>query len=483
MTDFGGNSFEQATNLGTDADHYFSDYAGTDDQNDYYKFTISQRSSVRIDMTNLNADIDVRLMNANQSILASSTRGGSNSELINVTLDAGTYYIHVYPWGSASSQYTLSLDVAALVPPDRAGNTFGEARDIGALNGSATFSDFVSANGDRFDYYRFNITQTSNVSLLLSDLIANPDVYLYDSQGNWITGSWNTGTQSESINRQLNAGTYTVLVYGNTGETNYNLRFQADAVTTPPAQVTVQGSAISSTEIQITWNDVGNEDGYRVWQWNGSWQVIATVGRNTTSHIVRGLQASATNYFVVESFNTSGQAFSQYVAVSTPARSTLSITVDWWGGAYTTNNGFRNRGYAPGQFGGWHLGSAAGNCTWYVEGRLRQTAGVTGINTSRLNGLTGHAKDWESRTAIFRMTSTPQVGAVAQWESGGYGHVAFVEQVNADGSIVISESSYVSNNPGNNPANFLYRTRTIRPGGSGGILGGNWPTRFLVVLA
>lgn len=81
------------------------------------------------------------------------------------------------------------------------------------------------------------------------------------------------------------------------------------------------------------------------------------------------------------------------------------------------------------------------------------------------------------------MTSTPQVGAVAQWESGGYGHVAFVEQVNADGSIVISESSYVSNNPGNNPANFLYRTRTIRPGGSGGILGGNWPTRFLVVLA
>ena len=61
--------------------------------------------------------------------------------------------------------------------------------------------------------------------------------------------------------------------------------------------------------------------------------------------------------------------------------------------------------------------------------------------------------------------------------------MAFVDHVNADAAIVISESSYVSNNPGNNPANFLHRTRTIRPGGSGGILGGNWPTRFLVELA
>lgn len=372
MTDLGGNSNAEATNLGMDTDHYFSDYVGIDDRNDYYRFTISQRSSVRIELTNLIADIDIRLMNANQSILASSTRGGSDSELINLTLDAGTYFVHVYPWGSASSRYTMSLDVTALMPPDRAGNTFGDARNIGTINSATTFSDFVSASGDSLDYYRFNVTQTSNTSLFLSGLSANADMYLYDSQQNWITGSWNTGTQSESINRQLNAGTYTVLIYGNTGETNYTLRFQAETLTTPPAQVTVQGSAISSTEIQITWNDVSNEDGYRVWQWNGSWQVIATVGRNTTSHIVRGLQASSTNFFLVESFNTSGQAFSQYIAVSTPARSTLSIAVDWWGGAYTTNNGFRNRGYAPGQFGGWELGSAAGNCTWSVEGRLRK---------------------------------------------------------------------------------------------------------------
>jgi murein DD-endopeptidase MepM/ murein hydrolase activator NlpD len=317
MTDLGGNSIAEATNLGTDADHYFSDYAGTDDRNDYYRFSVSQRSSVRIDVTNLSADIDIRLMNANQSILASSTRGGSDSELINVTLDAGTYFVHVYPWGSASSRYTMSLDVTALVPPDRAGNTFAEARNIGTINSATTFSDYVSASGDRLDYYRFSVTQTSNVSLRLNGLSANADVYLYDSQQNWITGSWNTGTQSDSINRQLNAGTYTALVYGNSGETNYNLRLQADAVTTPPAQVTVQGSAISSSEIQLTWNDASNEDRYRVWQWNNGWQDIGTVNRNVTSFRVTGLVAGQTQYFLVRSENAAGYADSSWIAVQT----------------------------------------------------------------------------------------------------------------------------------------------------------------------
>ena len=50
--------------------------------------------------------------------------------------------------------------------------------------------------------------------------------------------------------------------------------------------------------------------------------------------------------------------------------------------------------------------------------------------------------------------STPQLGALIVWQKGatlsgsdGAGHVAVVEQVNADGSIITSESGYGAKNP------------------------------------
>ncbi|MCY6494267.1 CHAP domain-containing protein [Leptolyngbya sp. GGD] len=138
--------------------------------------------------------------------------------------------------------------------------------------------------------------------------------------------------------------------------------------------------------------------------------------------------------------------------IASPSSGALHIGVDWNSPAYRNNNPFWRR-FAPPSIGGTL--NSFGNCTWYANGRLRQL----GYRTTDLDRLLGNAKEWitQARNAGIPSGRTPQVGAIAQWVSGGggFGHVAVVEQVNTNGTIVISESSYA---PG---GGFLYKTRTL----------------------
>lgn len=72
-----------------------------------------------------------------------------------------------------------------------------------------------------------------------------------------------------------------------------------------------------------------------------------------------------------------------------------------------------------------------GYCTWYVKNRR---------GASIPNSL-GNANTWYSRAAAMGMAvgSTPQAGAVGTTTRGSLGHVVYVESVNPDGSINISE--------------------------------------------
>ena len=42
----------------------------------------------------------------------------------------------------------------------------------------------------------------------------------------------------------------------------------------------------------------------------------------------------------------------------------------------------------------------------------------------------------------YTVNNTPKAGAVMQTTQGGYGHVAYVENVNSDGSVTVSEMNY-----------------------------------------
>jgi surface antigen len=69
------------------------------------------------------------------------------------------------------------------------------------------------------------------------------------------------------------------------------------------------------------------------------------------------------------------------------------------------------------------------------------------------------ASKWDeaARAAGVRVDHVPAVGAIAQWDVGTYGHVAYVERVTAQ-YIEISEDSYVNDSSGVSSVRRLSRT-------------------------
>ena len=61
-----------------------------------------------------------------------------------------------------------------------------------------------------------------------------------------------------------------------------------------------------------------------------------------------------------------------------------------------------------------------------------------------LPSMLGNANAWARNAAAYGyvVNRTPSAGAVFQTSSGWYGHVGYVEAVNGDGSIVVSEMNY-----------------------------------------
>lgn len=126
---------------------------------------------------------------------------------------------------------TTWVGAGLVTPKERAAESiygsFGTAYYLGNLNNGYT-SHAVQGYVDGSDpqvYYKFYLSSNSDLNLELTNLRADADVELYDSNQNRIGYGGQSGTSNESIITSLNAGNYFVRVYsfgGNT--TGYDLR-------------------------------------------------------------------------------------------------------------------------------------------------------------------------------------------------------------------------------------------------------------------
>ena len=98
--------------------------------------------------------------------------------------------------------------------------------------------------------------------------------------------------------------------------------------------------------------------------------------------------------------------------------------------------------YADNPF--YQSGYGLPNCTCYAFGRFWE---ITGGAMPKLSW--GNAEDWYGKADGYARGKTPKLGAVICWRKGvagnnsdGAGHVAIVEQINDDGSIITSESGW-----------------------------------------
>lgn len=112
------------------------------------------------------------------------------------------------------------------------------------------------------------------------------------------------------------------------------------------------------------------------------------------------------------------------------------------------------------------------NCTAYAWGRFYEISGVRPTNLPTSNGGTWYPDAVKS--GYYGVGQKPMLGSVICYASktGGAGHVAIVEQINSDGSFIISQSGYnrpIAEYPPDTPEYFWTSTcdgTTMLPKGS-----------------
>jgi surface antigen len=112
-------------------------------------------------------------------------------------------------------------------------------------------------------------------------------------------------------------------------------------------------------------------------------------------------------------------------------------------------------------------------CTSFAAFRINWNGTRTGrtFTNMYLGEHFGDAHMWDdaARASGVAVYQSPAVGRIAQWNRnvggvGGWGHVAYVAAVYADGSILVEEYNWIA---------YDYGTRRIYPGG------GYWPSNFI----
>lgn len=188
----------------------------------------------------------------------------SDSRLSVTRLDLNHSFSRTSHWRSRAGLHFLPTATSLNVD---AGNTLSSALDIGVLNSSQTFNDFVGSS-DNNDYYRFTLSTAANFNLSLTGLSSDADVQLLNSSGGVLASSEAGSTISEAIRQVLAAGSYYIRVFPYTGSTNYTLTLSATAVIASSGFNSTYGyglvnaaAAVAQSIGQPTFTDVANQGG------------------------------------------------------------------------------------------------------------------------------------------------------------------------------------------------------------------------------
>jgi murein DD-endopeptidase MepM/ murein hydrolase activator NlpD len=139
---FGENTAVQSTNkVGS---------IGGSDLNDYYKFSLVDTRQVNVTLNGLQADADLQLLDRNGNQIQSSTNSGASAESITRTLNAGEYFIRVYPYLNASTNYQVNLTLTTLQTQVPANNWKAEYFNNRDLTGNPVFVENLGNGSQGF---------------------------------------------------------------------------------------------------------------------------------------------------------------------------------------------------------------------------------------------------------------------------------------------------------------------------------------------
>ena len=183
-----------------------------------------------------------------------------------------------------------------------------------ALNG-VTLSPPLTAPGN----LTATATSTTQISLSWVDNATNETGYKIERK----TGAGGTYAQIATVGANatsyndtgLTTGTtyfYRVRATSSSGDSAYSNEASATTLLSVPSAPTgLSATAISSSQINLSWSDVANETGFKIERKTGSggtYAQIGTTGANVTTYNDTGLTAGTTYFYRVRATNASGDS-------------------------------------------------------------------------------------------------------------------------------------------------------------------------------
>ncbi len=274
MLDNGGNTRDTAKVIGNLAQiQIFQDWVGSSDRYDYYQFGLLENSIVNFNLSELEdgANIQIYQEGNNRAIRSQQFSGNDEDKPLNFNLKAGTYYAQIsplYDYFGGSSNTSYKLEASATEIPDRVGDTRDTAKELGSLNQSQTFTDWVG-DIDTQDYYKFELTENSIVNFNLSELEDGANIQIYQEGNNRAIRSqqFSGNDEDKPLNFNLKAGTYYAQIspfyddFGGSSNTSYILEASATEIPDRVGNTRDTAKVVGNLTGEITFQDwVGDID-------------------------------------------------------------------------------------------------------------------------------------------------------------------------------------------------------------------------------
>ena len=203
---------------------------------DYYKLQVNSRSNVSMSLSGLGGDVNLFLLDNTSKQLATSSAAGIRSELIQTTLDAGTYFVKVQqgsPTTSSPYQITFSND-----PLFRTPNSTPQSLIVNGVNSSyaanstlALSPSYVSDGDGWQDVSKvdFWLTDSSNKRIELADV----DTF---TASNATSAKFGYATSLSQLGLAVGAYQLNAVAYDKAGATSTKFTSNAFSITNSAAQ-------------------------------------------------------------------------------------------------------------------------------------------------------------------------------------------------------------------------------------------------------
>jgi len=205
---------------------------------------------------------------------------------------------------------------------------------------------------------------------------------------------------------------------------NGNYSIQANFTSIPNAPSNLVATAISSSQINLTWRDNSNhETGFKIERKtgaSGTYAQITTVGANVAAYSNTGLTANTTYYYRVRSYSTAGNSnyCTETNARTLPAPPPVPTLT-------SPANGATGLNLTP--WGTWS--SSAGAANYSVQISTVSTFATTVVNTTGIIGTSAQVwpgvLNWNTRY-YWRVNAVGASGSTSAWSTSRYFNTASV---------------------------------------------------------